>query len=61
MTEVYVVLDRLLNPQIPTGREEHLKGIIQDFAERNDWVHLVIVLDPGELTACVITDHGSSR
>ena len=41
----YAALDALLNPAPPHGSEDQVRRLAEDYASRNDWIHLVYVLD----------------
>ncbi len=43
-----MALDGLLHPSPPTGARDQLAGLVESYAAKSDWAHLVFSLDAGE-------------
>ena len=46
--DAYTALNALLNPSTPHGESETLTKLVESYAARSDWVHLVVALDTGK-------------
>ena len=47
VVDSYKALHDLLHPSPPSGSREQLAGLVDSYASKSDWAHLVLALDTG--------------